>query len=313
MKILVTGATGFIGYALISELERRHLDVMALARRSSRVEEIRDMGIPVEFADITDAQRVMSVFEKARPGMVVHLAARVMNASAEEFYRINAQGTENVCRAAKAVGAKRLVHVSSVAAIGGAAERPLSDDMPLKPAGPYGESKAEAERIVNAWREKGLRSAIVRPCIVYGEREPHALGNLLRKARFRTLPLLEGDLAERKLQLGYVDNIVDVIVLCMKKAEALQGSFIAADREALNYRAFLEILYSEFLNGRPPVVPEVFAKLLCRTPVVGAKVESVFKERTYDISRSVELLGWDGGIPPTEALRKTIAFWKSKK
>lgn len=312
MKILVTGASGFIGYNLLKELKDKHLDVVGMIRRTSKKDHLGELDIPLEICDITDAEALKNVFSKVKPKIVIHACGRVLKASPDIFYKVNAQGTENICGAAYEAGIARLVHISSVAAINGNPGVPLTDDMPLSARTPYGESKLEAEKIVNAWRGRGLRCAVVRPCMVYGAEEPHALENILRAVSRRILPSLSSPVMDRKLQLGYIDNIVEIIVLCMKRAEALKGTVIAADKDVLSYGEFLETVYKELSGSEPPRFPASLAKLLTWIRPVRKKIDRHFPERTYDLSRAIGDLAWSGGVPTREGLKRTLSHYREK-
>ena len=84
-------------------------------------------------------------------------------------------------------------------------------------------------------------------------------------------------------------------------------------REIITFREFLEIVYDEIDAGVPPVVPGWLARLLMVIPPFRRKADSFFKERIYDISRAVDILGYDPEVSTEEGLRRTVRYWKNKE
>ncbi|MEA3489546.1 MAG: NAD(P)-dependent oxidoreductase [Candidatus Omnitrophota bacterium] len=312
MRILVTGATGFIGKNLVKRLLLKGHEINCLARRTSRVDFIEDRGIPLVAADITDEGEVDRAFLKARPEAVFHCAANVMEKNEAELYETNVEGTLNVCLACSKHGVNRLVYLSSVAVVSGNEQGPITDDLPYGSSTTYGWTKIEAERVALGFREKGLKVAVIRPCMVYGEDEPHLLGRILGLVKARRFPVIDIPGMDSMLNLVDVANVVQVLELAMEKDEATEGTFIVADREIITIRTFLEILYDEMGNGRPPAIPRWLAKVFLMLPPLRRKVDNIFKDRVYDISRAVDLLGYDPSVSTEEGLRRTVRDWKRK-
>jgi len=313
VRILVTGATGFIGYDLVRRLIWDRHEVFCLVRKTSRTDRLEEAGVSLVTGCITDAVSVKRAVEQTQPEAVFHCAARVKGADESEFHRINAEGTENVCRTSLEHGVRRLIHVSSIAAVNGNMERPLTDDLPYKATGAYGRSKIEAERIIVKYRERGLKAAMIRPCMVYGEDEPHAMDRILKWVEARRLPLPDVAGADTPLQLVYVGNVTHALILALEREEALSGTFLTADRDVITPRAFLEILYNEMSGKRPPVIPGWLARAGMAVPPFRGIARRIFKERTYDISRAQTLLGYDPPVGTEEGLRRTVRYWKSKR
>jgi nucleoside-diphosphate-sugar epimerase len=312
MKILVTGGTGFIGKNLVSYLVKRGHETVCLVRKTSKLDELESMAIPLVFADMLDAGEIDRVFGEVRPDVVYHCAAKVMDKGERELIRVNVDGTRNICQACFANGVKRLIYLSSVAVVSGNPGVPIRDDMPYKASNSYGRSKAAAERVVVEFRKKGLPVAIMRPCMVYGEGEPHALDRILGLVRSRRLPLFEVPGMDSKLNLVYIGNVVQAMYLALERDEALNGTFLVADREVITLKKFLEIAYNELGADSPPVVPGWLTGFLLGIPPFKRKAESFFRDRVYNISRAMDLLGYDPDVSTEEGLRKTIKDWKEK-
>jgi nucleoside-diphosphate-sugar epimerase len=311
VRIFVTGGTGFIGDHLVRRLVPEGHEVFCLVRETSHTSGIRAAGAVLVPGCVDDAVSVKKAFERARPEAVVHCAARVMGPDEDEFYSVNETGTENVCRAGLEQGIRRLVHVSSIAVVNGNPARPLTDDMSFSATGAYGRSKIEAERVVERYRGKGLPAAIIRPCMVYGEDEPHAMNRLLKWVGSGCLPVPDVPGADTPLQLAYVGNVTRILELALEREEALSGTFLAADGDRITPRRFLEILYNEMSNRKPPVVPGWLARAAMAVPPFRGMARRAFKERTYDISRARDLLGYVPPVGTEEGLRRTVKYWKT--
>lgn len=178
-RLLVTGATGFLGSAIVRHATSAGFKVLATAR-------IADMTLPrVDFisADILDASSLPKIFEGV--DCVCHAAglAHVFDASEASkapFHAVNAVGAENVARVAAERGVKHFIFISSVSVYGVAACG-SDENAPCHPEGSYAESKLEAERrLVGLCQKTGMRLTILRLATLYGEEDP---GNMVRLIR----------------------------------------------------------------------------------------------------------------------------------
>lgn len=311
MKILVTGATGFIGWKLAGRLLSEGHEVSALVRKSSKKQKLIDSGVLTVESDITDLAGFKKALRAVSPDVVYHCAARVWDSDEEALFRDNAQGTLTVCRGCLEGKVNRLIYLSSVAVVSGNKEVPLTDDMPYKASDAYGRSKIEAEKAAFEYRNKGLDVSIIRPCMVYGEDEPHAMDRIIRSVKARRIPILNIRKKEARLALVHVENVVDALVLSLYGKASLSGTFIIADAEVITIRKFLEILSDELGAGPPFVVPEWLTDIATLIPGVRARIDRIFKDRVYDISRARQLLGYDPVITTEEGLRRTVRYWKN--
>lgn len=309
MKVLVTGATGFIGYRTAIGLKEAGFEVVCLVRKTSKIDELVKTGTKLVTGDITDLQSMDRVFSVEKPGYVVHSAASVFDE--KDMFRVNVGGTRNICEASLKHGVEKVVYLSSIAVINGNRAVPLVDGLPYSSENVYGRSKIEAERIVIECRMRGLRSAVLRPCMVYGEGEPHALGRIISLVNKRLIPVPGLDSLNEKLQLVYVDNVVYAIKLAFEKEEALDGTFIIADREIITIRKFLDMVSVELGVKHPYVIPAWLMRIILLVPFFREKYRRLYKDRVYDISRAERLLGYDPPVSTDEALRRTVRYWKS--
>ena len=310
MKILITGATGFIGGRLAIRLKELGHDVVCLVRQESNTARLEGIGLPLIFGNIRNGREISDLFLREKPEIVFHCAARVKDEDDDTLYKTNVHGTGNVCAACSNSSVKRLVYLSSVAVISGNPDVPLSEDLPYSATAIYGRSKIDAEKIALEYRSKGLPIAIVRPCMVYGEGEPHAMSRILDLVSKKRLPIPVLSGIRDKLGLVCVDNVVQALELAMEKDEALTGTFFIADKEIITIRRFVEILSDELGKGKPISIPEWLVKLALLIPSVKRLFNRIFKDRVYDITRAVTILGYDPAMGTEEGLRRTVRAWQ---
>jgi UDP-glucose 4-epimerase len=227
-KVVLTGASGFIGSRLRDALLATGSDVIALARPNSP-KAPRGRSAPVDYGDMASLQ---AVFERERPDYVFHVAGATKGVSAEDFARGNVLPTQNLVRALKATHPelKRFVLVSSLTAFGPSnGGVPLREEDSPRPVELYGKSKLEAERML-AREGGGLPWTIVRPSGVYGPADVDTLV-LFRSAR-SGINLFYGN-HEKRASMVYVDDLVEALVLAAQCERTRgEGYFIC---DGVNY------------------------------------------------------------------------------
>ena len=286
-KILITGATGFLGKFLTDELiAGGYGDLTALARHTSNISLLSGKKIKIIYADISDKASLDAI--RGDWDVVFHCAGFVGN-NEKTLRRVNVLGTENICRFALERGVKRFIYTSSVAVNSGNTEIPLKEDLPYKPTNKYGISKMEAERIAIGFREKGLPMVILRPCMVYGEGEPHLMPLLTKLARFRLLfiPYFAADL---RLHLVSARNVAACFVRCMEDPRGPGNVFNIADEDILTVRRLFEVVSDTLGTGRNFILPRIPTKIMMFMPIVGKRLGYVSKERVYGIERLKSVL-----------------------
>ncbi|GAB2612269.1 NAD-dependent epimerase/dehydratase family protein [Pseudactinotalea suaedae] len=218
MKVLVTGASGFLGRAVAARIAQAGHEVTTLQRRPSGVLGVRDVG-----GSVTDA----AVVARATQGQdaVVHLAAKVSLAGeAAEFARVNVEGTRRLLEAARAAGVQRFVQVSSpsVAHLGrslvGVGAEPAD---PEGARGHYARTKAAAELLALSYDSPELAVLAVRPHLVWGPGDPQLVARIVDRARRRRLPLLDQGAA--LIDSTYVDNAAGAMLAAVERADVAHG------------------------------------------------------------------------------------------
>ncbi|OGW75973.1 MAG: hypothetical protein A2Z72_04745 [Omnitrophica bacterium RBG_13_46_9] len=310
LKIFITGATGFIGRNLSKRLAENGHDVICGGRSLDRLKELSGK-VKAAYTELEDKEAIRGLLRRERPEVLFHCAALVESHSLKKLRRINVEGTRNVLDVCMAEGVGRVIYLSSIAVVSGNTQVPLTEDLPYKATGAYGQSKLEAEKIALDYRKKGLKIAILRPCMVYGEHEPHGLPRLIEALKKRLFPILGR--GENKIHLVSVENVVDAMTLCLSKEEAYGGSYFIADKEVLTMKELL-VYITWILGVKPPIaVPRCAAVLLARLPFIGEKISFFLKDRVYSIKRLERELGYVPRISVYDGLKKSVLSYIDKQ
>jgi len=308
MKIVVTGATGFVGRALCKHLlAHDHVAVSAVRRTSGQPHEVVVGNIDAA----TDWHHAL-----VGSDAVVHLAARVhvMDDTAQNplaLYRAtNTEATLNLARQAAQAGVMRFVYISSVKVNGEGRDAPYRETDAPSPEDAYAISKWEAEQgLQQIAAETGLEVVILRPPLVYG---PGVKANFLRLMQMveRGWPLPLGAIRNRR-SLLYLGNFVDAIRLCVEHPDAAGQTFLLDDGEPVSTPQLIRALARAM--GRParlPAVPvgvlELAGALLGKRAAVARLTGSLFVDGSAIRSR----LGWVSPYTMQQGLDATVAGWQ---
>lgn len=301
--VLVTGAGGFIGRAVVSHLLAQGWHVHGLDRGSGAgLAGVRHTA--VDLADPAALDRTAAAFHGA--DAIIHLAAAAHGQAKDPGTRdLNVRATRQLADLARRAGLRRFVHVSTVGVHGGrSGPEPLDERAPLAPHTPYAMSKCDAE---NAVRDALAGSAtdwvIVRPVLVYGAQPP---GNLARLIRWieRDWPLPLGCVRNRRSLLAR-QNLADFLALCLIHPAAAREAFLVADGHDLSTPQLVRLL-AQGLARRPhlwcvpPAMLRVGAALIGRQ----ALFEQVCGDLAVDIGKARNRLGWTPPLDPEAALQE---------
>lgn len=309
--VLVTGAAGFVGEALVRRLGEAGRRVVGADLRG-------EAGIV--HVDVTDAAAIDALIERHRPHQVVHAAAIVDDrVPAGPTFAVNVRGTEHVLRACERHHVTRLVHVSSIAALGYDPGEDADARSPLvtTTGTPYFDTKARSEQIIrDAMRHRSLELVVARPGDVYGPGSDPWVRRPLEMIR-RNVPLLIGG-GEGLMAHCWIDNLVDGLVACLDHPAAPGGIFTFHDGARTTYREYLtRLARAAGLSPPKASLPTGLALAAVRlmnalseasggrveAPMAVGAVRYLTRRSTYSLRESREVLGWSPAIDLDGAMR----------
>ncbi len=318
MRILLTGATGFVGRELLERMVAQvDLQPVAVVRKSSavltnHVATFRVAGIEGD----TDWRPALEGVDA-----VIHCAARVhvMHDSSSdplaEFRKVNVDGTLNLARQAARAGVRRFIFISSIKVNGEGTElgKPYFADSHPAPLDPYGVSKMEAEYgLRDLASETGIELVIIRPVLVYGPGVKANFRSMMNWLRMG-VPLPLGAI-HNKRSLVSLDNLVDLIVTCIDHPAAANQTFLVSDGEDLSTTELLRRM--SLALGKPArLLPVPAALLESAAAMLGKKnvAQRLCGSLQVDISKTRELLGWAPPVSVDQALRMTADHYLAHK
>lgn len=315
-RVLVTGATGFVGRALVAQLLADGRAVTAAVRRHDALlpRDVRQIVV----TDIGPATDWSAALEEV--DAVVHLAARVhqMNDTATDplaaFRAVNRDGTRVFAEQAAAASVRRFVFVSSVKVNGEetAPGRPYTADDAPAPVDPYGISKSEAEGDIRAVAAAtGMEFVIVRPPLVYG---PGVRANFRSMLSWvaRGVPLPLGGITANRRSLVALPNLVSLLTTVLVHPAAAGQAFLVSDGDDLSTAQLLR--RSAKAMGRPARLLPVPAGLLTGAAQLLGRpgvAQRLCGSLQVDITKTRTLLGWTPPVTVDDALRLAAADLRS--
>lgn len=310
MTTLLTGASGFVGKAVLKSAQQRGLKIRPVYRSKDLAAGHCDVALVSELDGTTDWSQALQGVD-----VVLHLAARahIMREKAfdslAEYRRVNVDGTLNLARQAAASGVRRFVFISSIK-VNGEATAPghpfKADDTPA-PEDAYGLSKAEAEAQLNqVTQETGMEVIIIRSPLIYGAGVKGNFASLVNWVR-RGLPLPLGGVTHNRRSLVGLDNLVDLILVCSEHPKAANQTFLVSDGEDLSTTELLRRIGKALKRpARLLWVPVGLIALMAG--LVGKKVISqrLLGSLQVDINKTRELLDWEPAVEVDEGLRRAV-------
>lgn len=309
--ILVTGASGFVGAALLRRLVSEGRGVRAAYRNEAVTPSVGEQAISV--GNLGSGQDWRVALQSI--SVVIHTAARVhvMRDRASdplaEFRVANTAGTLNLAHQAAAAGVRRFVFISSVKVHGDATAlgHPFTEDDVPAPRDPYGQSKLEAER--GLWTlaaQTDMEVCIIRPPLVYG---PGVRANfaalLLAVAHGLPLPLASVD---NRRSMVALDNLLDLIAICADHPAAANQAFLVSDGRDLSTPALIRGLAQAM--GKSPrlfACPSALLQVVARVLGKADAVDRLCGNLQVDITKAQTLLGWQPPVSVEEGLRRAVS------
>jgi nucleoside-diphosphate-sugar epimerase len=297
-RVLVTGASGFIGRPLVAALLRAGYAVRAVTRRQGSFPDSVEAAIIPDFTNPIDWNPILRGVD-----IIVHLAGlahvKIPDTPYSEFDKINRIGTQRLAQAAKEAAIERFVYISSVRAqVDASAEHTVREQDEPCPTDQYGRSKLAAELAIRA---AGVPFTIFRPVAVYGPNPKGNIRTLVRLAR-SPLPLPVANFSGRRSVLA-VDNLISAIIFALNNPVTIGETYLVADSKAMTIGEILTMLRK--IQGRSSStisVPQIIVRLLlimCGRKDVWVRLSG---DLVVDTSK-LESVGWRSAIDTYEGLR----------
>jgi dihydroflavonol-4-reductase len=319
MKVLVTGATGFVGNHLAHTLAAAGHSVRALVRPSKRAHRLADGGIEIFEGELTKADDVRNAARGCQ--VIYHLAAafRSVAHSDEHYWSVNVGGTLNVIAAARAEGCERLVHCST-GGVHGHIERPPADETyRFKPGDVYQRTKLEGELAAAAAAAEGAPVSIVRPGAVYGEGDLRFLP-LFRAIQQNRFAMVGS--GRTRLHMVHVDDLVRGVMLAASHPRARGEAFLLAGPEAPTLNEIATAI-ADALGVRRrllhvPVWPVYAGAVVCEAvcarlgiepPLHRRRVGFFTHHREFDIGKARRLISYEPHVAVADGIRRTAAWY----
>jgi nucleoside-diphosphate-sugar epimerase len=324
MNILVTGGTGFSGKALVHRLVKDGHRVIALDYKEGlKTEELKQWGAEVVIGSVTD----ISVVERCMKGVEVvhHLAAafRELNVPNGFYEEVNVKGTANVLESAYRSGVKKLIYCSTCGVHGNVKNPPADEAAPIRPADYYQQTKYDAEHVVKAYQEKGLKTVIIRPAAIYGPGDPERFFMIFKRVASGVFPMFgDGRTLYHPL---YIDSLTDIFHTVTADGKGDGQTYLAADEHYLAIEELVQKAAAAMgVSVRIPHFPlsplvaaghvfEPVCKLFgVKPPIFPRRVDWYRQNRAFSIEKAKKELGYKPQIDIDEGLRRTAQWYRKQ-
>lgn len=332
-KVLVTGASGMVGYHTVKGLLAQGHEVIALIRNSSNAEHLNKLQgkLMVKRCELDDEAKLRAIL--AGQDVIIHAAGMVdPHASREDIFAVNVDNTKTLVMLADAAMVKHFIHISSLSVITGQGDmHGANEDMPLVYCGEaYADSKVDAEKALTMFFGRSqMMVTILRPGFIYGPMERAWMPRLIENLRRQKAMLIDGGI--KQTNVIFIDNLVTAIQLAMLNPKADKQVFNLTDGETVTKKELFDAICDGMGFKRiEREVPGWLAKAACEVvssvapslPIETRKKLSRFSRAAYrlagvnqgfDISKAENVLGYKERIPFGEGMRITLEYFKQDK
>lgn len=323
MRVLITGVTGFMGSHLAERLLAEGVAVRGLARRPASAAFLARQGAEIVPGDLAERAGLEEAVRDCQA--VLHTAAWTggPDAGERQAWTINVAATGWLLQAAQNAGVQRFIYFSSVAVYGLNSAPLIDESAPTPPVGQlYPDSKIAAETLVAAAQADGLPTTVIRPASTYGPRGTAWSIGPVEQIKAGRLVLLGED--RGLVNPGYIDNVVDGVLLALRSPAAVGETFNLCDGTAITYREFYGRYAAMLGRERLPVYPAWLARGAVSPPgrwlrrLLGRPVPGPwsyhfrFNPSRFSIAKAQRLLGYAPAIDLDEGMRRTEQWLRAR-
>jgi nucleoside-diphosphate-sugar epimerase len=329
LRILITGATGFVGGHVAEAAVARGHAVSTIARPGSDTALLERLGVAIHRGDLTDPEVVRRAVEGVE--VVVHCAAKVGDWGPVEDYRpVNVDALRSLLEACYNKPLKRFVHLSTLGVYAARHHRGTDETEP--PPGRhmdgYTQTKVEAEHLaLDAGRLHGTPVVVLRPGFIYGPRDRTVLPRLAANLR-RGVVRYIGDPTKRTMNTIYVGNLVEAIFLAIDAPQAVGQIYNLTDGERVTKKKFFETVADALGTPRPRrPIPLFLAKIIARIlegrarrigkkeapRVTQARVKLLGLDLDFSIEKAKRELGYAPSVGFDRGMKETLEWFKQNQ
>jgi nucleoside-diphosphate-sugar epimerase len=323
-KVLVTGASGFVGGHVVHALHARGFSVRCLVRKTSHLEFLEPLAPELVIGDVTEPEKLETVLDGV--DAVVHCAGLTKAPSLQEYLRVNEAGCRNLYAACLKRRHKiaRIVHIGSLAAVGPAVDgRPVTEVSAPHPVSHYGKSKLAGQRVAESCRNE-LPIAILLPPAVYGPRDTDFLV-YFKFIRRGIMPLIGN--SARRISLVYVKDLARAVVELLVNERAAGHTYFVNDGCTHTWTSVADTI-ARVMDKAPrrvfvpvPVlwcagaIGDLFSKIAGGTPLINSQKVLEFLQEGWTCSaeRIRDELGFQPGYTLAQGMRETFAWYQENK
>jgi nucleoside-diphosphate-sugar epimerase len=319
-RILVTGGSGFTGGHLCRRLVEAGHSVRTMVRNPDRCVDLAKRGVEVVAGDLCDPTSIRNAMQGV--DLVYHIAAlfRPENVTQQDMWDINVQGTKNMLDAAVGSGVQRFVHCSTIGVHGDVKNAPATEESPYNPGDYYQESKTEGEKIALQYMREGrLPIVVFRPAGIYGPGDTRFLKLVKSIKQGRFVMIGSGT---TKYHMIYIDDLVDGILLCGTRENAVNKTYILAGEGWLTLNELVKLI-ADIVKVQPPrwripfgpvYTAGYLCELLCKPfnidpPLHRRRVDFFRKNRAFSICKAKEELGFQPKVNLAAGLTLTVEWY----
>jgi len=324
MKIFITGATGFLGKALVNDLLKNNHKVTILILPTDTYIPPKNKNLTTIQGDITKPKTLSGVTKNHNA--IIHLAGAVgYGQNWKTCFLLNKDGTKNIALEAIQSKVRRFILMSSVSVYGRVSNQPISEDFPLKKIGdPYGDTKIDSENIIQDFSSKNLLdTTIIRPTVIYGPGDDKFLPKLISNIQTKKAKIIGDGL--NKVDLIHINDVLDFLKIVLQSKKAIGEIYNLTNPDNGNWKELLTIT-SHLLNCPVPnkKVPyplaytlagilETAGKLTNKEPLLSRyAVRVVGKNYNYITKKAEKELGFKTKIELKKGLSECINHLRIK-
>jgi len=326
-KIIVTGASGFLGSEIVSQLQKVDCRIVAITGKKSLLNFGNNSNITKTIStDISDYKILEEIADIETADILIHcagLAHQFREVSREEFWEINVKGTENICRLAFKLGVKKIVLISAVAVYGQAGKTLIDESFVCQPKGDYAESKRQAEiESIDFCKENKINLIILRPSTIIGEGDKGNTARLITTI-YKNKFIWIGN-GENKKSLIYKKDVAKAVIsiLSKKKKSAIEIFNVSAEPvsmknivekicQALNKKSAFFVI-----NEKIPIyIFKVISRLFSNSKIKRSEetVKKWLSDEVFIANKIYKSYGFKAETTLAEAIERQVKFYLINK